>query len=94
MKKNVSGCGFGGFWSFCSGFFIGFFSTLFGLFSFGLEVLGNAKGQSQSSPHKASTVSIELHTQTNTHAHTCVHTQAPLAVVLSFISHHLDKSLP
>lgn len=52
------------------------------------------KVKARAHPHKASTVSTELHTQTNTHAHACRHTQAPLAVVLSFISHHLDKSLP
>lgn len=52
------------------------------------------KVKARASPHKASTVSTELDTQTNTHAHACTHTQAPLDIVLSFISHHLDQSLP
>lgn len=50
------------------------------------------KVKARASAHKVSTVSTDLHTQTSTHTHAC--TQAPLAVVLSFISHHLHKSLP
>lgn len=76
--------------------------VVFGLFVLGFSTLVcfhlvwrswvMLKVKARASPHKASTVSTELHTQTNTHA--CTHTQAPLDIVLSFISHHLDQSLP
>lgn len=80
-----------GFGLFVLDFFIGFFSTL-GCFHLVWRSWVMLKVKARASAHKVSTVSTELHTQTNTHAH--AGTQAPLAVVSSFISHHLDKPLP